>query len=435
MREARTMSPSAKRLAASIGALLLMLVLALPIVAVLLRDPLVNSAPVREEISALLFEYTGRRVELVGDIHIDDFPWITVVVGPGELENPAGFAGAPLLRWDEIRLRLHYSSVYADSPLLEPIVVSGLVVNLQRNAQGIDNWSNLGPLIDTGPPSASLGIPGVELRRLELRYRDESVAQQALAELTNANLSIKDIRRGVGAIEGSRWRIGSLELEGQSRAHVAGNALSGKLLARLEDIDARFPEEFAPAVMIGRTGVEFAAQRIDLERLEWMPRILTTRFELRPATLDALLRTVGVAPPFASTPGLLELRKLRGMLQLEDETLRVSDLDAQIDRTRIRGTLTLGEPVDLSLDIDSLDVDRYAAIMAGDRAADSAGSLVFPGRLLQGLPLSGRIRIVELRSSGAVLSGVTLRLESDPRNAGRRADKPAGAPTSGRPAR
>ena len=162
------MPVSSKRLAASIGAVLLLLVVALPLIAVLLRDPIVNSDPVRKEIDDLMFELTGRQFALSGDIDIDEFPWITLLIGPGELANPPGFGGPPLLAWREIRLRVHYSSIFEEIPLFEPVIVSGLTVSLRRDAQGRDNWSGLGPLVDSGPPTAPLVIPGVELRDLVL---------------------------------------------------------------------------------------------------------------------------------------------------------------------------------------------------------------------------------------------------------------------------
>jgi len=429
------MSVSPKRLAASIGALLLLLAVALPMVALLLRDPLVNSDPVRAEITALLFELTGRRVEIAGDIDIDEFPWITVIIGPGQLDNPDGFAGPPLLGWNEIRLRIHYSSVYADSPLLEPVIVSGLKVNLQRDAQGRDNWSNLGPLVDTGPPTAALEIPGIELRGLELGYLDSSTAAQARAEITNAQLNIKDIQRGAGAIEGTRWRIGSIELQGRASARIEDSALSGELRVRLDNIEARLPEDTAPQIAINAMDFEAGVLRAKFGATRWAPPTLTTALELRPVALDALLRTVGIEPPFVSAPRLLQLKTLQTRLQLANETLQIRGLDAQIDDTRIRGDLTLGEPIDLALELDALDIDRYTAALAADSAQSSADGAVFPGRLLQGLPLSGSLRIGELRSGGALLAGVTLRLESAARPTGRPADNRPATPTDGRPPR
>lgn len=429
------MSVSLKRLAASIGAFLLLLAVTLPMAALLLRDPLVNSDPVREEITALLFELTGRRVEISGEIDIDEFPWITVIIGPGKLDNPDGFTGPPLLEWNEVRLRIHYSSVYADSPLLEPVIVSGLRINLQRDAQGRDNWSDLGPLVDTGPPTAPLALPGIELRGLELAYLDSSSSAQSRADLTNANLLIKDIQRGAGAIEGTRWRIGSIELQGQGTARIADSALSGELRARLGDIDARLPEDTVQQVTIDAMDFEFGVLRAIFGEMRWAPPMLTAGLELRPAALDALLRTVGIEPPFASAPRRLQLKTLRTRLQLEDGTLHLRGLDAQIDDTRIRGDLSLGEPIDLALEVDSLDLERYAAALAADPAQSPAGTTVFPGRLLQGLPLSGSLRIGELRSSGAVLAGVTLRLESAARTTARPADNRPATPTDGRPPR
>lgn len=415
------MSASTKRVAAAGGALLLLLAVVLPIIAIVLRDPIVNSDPVRDEIAALLFEYTGRRVDLVGDIDIDEFPWITVIVGPGELENPADFSGPPLLAWDEIRLRLHYSSVYADAPLLEPVIVAGLKVNLQRNAAGRDNWSDLGPLVDTGPPTAPLALPGIELRGLELRYLDESVSPQALAAVSGGTLQIKDIRRGVGAVEGARWQIGALELDGTIEAQLPGKAakdgaLNGRMTTRVTKLEAYVPENEPPEVSIDRATFEFGVLRADLAQLQWQPPILATRLELRAAALDALLKTVGVTAPFESRSQLWQLRRLQASLRLDNETLRIDDLDAQIDATRVRGALTLGEPIELALEIDSLDVDRYAAALGGggprpSGGADTNAPLIFPGQMLRGLPLAGSVRVGEIRASGAVLAGVTLRLD------------------------
>jgi hypothetical protein len=91
------------RAAGSAAALLATLLLAV-VALVLFRDPLVNSQPVRDELIAQLRKFTGRDVSLAGDIEIDDFPWITVVVVPGSFANPIGFTGPPLFTWRQIRL-------------------------------------------------------------------------------------------------------------------------------------------------------------------------------------------------------------------------------------------------------------------------------------------------------------------------------------------
>ena len=66
----------------------LSLVLVLSVTALLFRQPIVNSDPVREEITELARRLTGRTLVIEGDILIDNFPWITIVIGPGALDNP-----------------------------------------------------------------------------------------------------------------------------------------------------------------------------------------------------------------------------------------------------------------------------------------------------------------------------------------------------------
>ena len=78
------------------GLIALTLFLFLPLVTVLLRQPIVNSDPVRAEIAEMMKRLTGREVVITGDIVIDEFPWITVIVGPGTLSNPEGFDGPPM---------------------------------------------------------------------------------------------------------------------------------------------------------------------------------------------------------------------------------------------------------------------------------------------------------------------------------------------------
>ena len=417
-----------KRVIAVLGALL-MVVVALPTVVVLWRNEVINSAPVREQIGDAVQELTGRQATLGGRIDLDEFPWIGVVIGPGELANPPGFDGPPLLAWDEIRLRVHYSSLHAASPLLDPLVVSGLKVRLRRDARGRDNWSDLGSRVDSGPPLAALTLPRIELRDLLVSYTDETTSQRPLAELSEALLTIDDIRRGAGRVEGARWRIASVELTGEGRARLpragsAGVELADSLKVRLKNIDLRVPDDADAAVSVAAATGSLGALQAELRPLRWTPTLLTTRLQVRAAALDELLQAVGIEPPFSSTPQQLQLRQLRAQLRRgKDGTLRVTNLDLGVDDTRIRGELRLGELVALALEVDSIDADRYAAAL-NKPAGGAQPASESPGRMLQtvptmlqALPIAGTVRIDQLRTQGAVLAGVTLRLESRPQTA------------------
>lgn len=392
-------------------ALLATLLLAV-VALVLFRDPLVNSQPVRDELIAQLRKFTGRDVSLAGDIEIDDFPWITVVVGPGSFANPIGFKGPPLFTWQQIRLRMHFSSLYAATPRFDRITLDGLVAELRRDAAGRDNWSDIGPIEPLGPPEALLAIPLIELRNASLHYTDERIAATPLATAEQLDAELRDLTRGTGEVEGLHWHATTAELRGVTKAM----ALAGPMSLRVRDLDLRLPTG-APSLTARTLRLEHGVLRAELEALALRPPDLAVRLRLEPAALDALLRLAGIEPPFVSAPQRLQLRSLAARLQFESGLLRFEELEARIDETQIRGSVAFTDPIRVDLRADALVADRYAAALGGPGDGDPQGPLVFPTAMLRDLPLAGRIRLGRLRTGSTVLSGVTLRLEARPRGA------------------
>lgn len=418
-----------KRIAAAVGALLLLLVVVLPITVLLLRGPIINSAPVRHEVADLLLRLTGREVDIQGRLEVDDFPWISIVVGPGTLANPPGFEGPPLLAWQQIRVRLHYSAAYSPSPRIDRIVVTGAVLNLLRDAQGRDNWSDLGPLEDLGPPQAPLTIPQIELRDAAVLYRDALSGQEPLLEAVRLGATINEIHRGAGAKEGSHWQIGSTTLAGDATLRFASDTdgtVTRPLSLRAKSVDLQIPENSALGAKVDDLAIGYGVLQLALRSVSLESTTITARFSTGPAAIDALLALTGTEPSFVSGPTLLQLRSLTGRATLVDDELTLDELDARIDRIRLRGEVTLADPIRLALDLDVLDVDDYAAMFGNGSTPSPGAPLVFPGRLLQELPLAGRLRIGEIRSGSDRLKGVTLQLHSRPGARERTADKPGG---------
>ena len=120
-----------------VGGLLASIALGVVLV-VVFRNPLLNSALVRREISAVLREELGRKVDLSGAMRIDEWPWVELDVGRGSIDNPAGFKGPPLAQWDLIEMRFHYSTAYEEEPLLYGVVIHGLKIDLRIDAASRD---------------------------------------------------------------------------------------------------------------------------------------------------------------------------------------------------------------------------------------------------------------------------------------------------------
>jgi AsmA protein len=401
----------------ALATLLLLLIIGL----VVFRDPVVNSVPVRTEITELLHRFTGRDVLLKGDIDIDDFPWITVVMGPGTFGNPPGFVGPPLLAWQEIRLRVHYSSLYEDSPRIDRIVIGGLVADLRRDAAGRDNWSDIGPITPLGPPTAELLIPLIEVNGGSIRYTDDAVAAAPFATAEKVELSLRDVTRGVGSSEGQHWRAAAAELD----LDAAVSRIAGPIGLRAQDIDLWLADEAAasarpsgPQPFTAKSlQLRYGVLRATIEDLELQPQRVAATARLEPVALDALLRLAGFKPQFRSSDKLLQLRSLDARLIYDAGSLHVDGMALQVDDTRIRGTVRFGDPIRIDLTADAIDLDRYPAASGDLTPSTRQTSLVFPGSLLRELPLDGRIRFDRIRTGSATLRGATLRLESRPKGA------------------
>ena len=409
-------------LAGLLPALLAALLLAAVLVLLLFRDPIVNSAPVRAEIAQQLKRLTGRDVALEGDIDIDEFPWISVVIGAGSFGNPEGFVGPPLFTWRQIRLRIHYSSLFAETLRLEGIEISGLVADLRRDATGLANWSDIGPLEPLGPPTAILAIPQITLQDTRVRYTDETVAPRPLAELQGVAVVLRDVTRGSGPVQQLHWHATTMSLDGTVRADPL---LAGPLSLRAQGLDLTLPPA-AAALTTRSLQLQHDALRASIEDLVLQSSAGSATLQLEPLPLATLLRLAGLRPvglrqerrraPGGTDAGP-QLRGLSAQVRYVDGALRAHDLDTRIDETQIRGSIEFGSPTRVQLTADALDLGRYARLLADPSLGQSGGPLVFPQALLRELALDGRIRVGRLRAGDTTLSGVTLRLHSRGRGA------------------
>lgn len=418
MNETATTSGASKKLprlllASILGALALIAIFFFVIL--LFRKPIVNSDPVRTEFSELMQRLTGRNVVIEGNIIIDDFPWITVVIGPGTLNNPDGFKGPPLLQWQRIIVSVHYSSLYESEPLIGPLIVEGLIAQPRIDRTGKNNFSDIGPLEDTGPPEAALYVPSIELRGAQLRYTDESRSDEALLSVENLQIKLDALSRGSGAIEGSRFTIESIAIDGRLKSTASlGLATEGPIATTLNGVELNAPKNSDSSARVEQASISFGALHATLKNIAADPKNAEAILLVKPAALDELMTSAGIVPPFKSTPNLFQLREFSANLRYSEGVLRADAMTLRIDDTRVSGDIRLEDPVRLSIDVDAINFERYATAMEGGGGYDPEAPLVFPSRLLQNLPLDGRIRFGRINARGANLVGVSLRLESGP---------------------
>lgn len=382
-----------------VGGLLASIALGVVLV-VVFRNPLLNSALVRREISSVLREELGRKVDLSGALRIDEWPWVELDVGRGSIANPTGFEGPPLAQWDLIEMRFHYSTAYEEEPLLYGVIIHGLKVDLRIDAAGRDNFSDLGSR-DPTPPSVPLNVPRVEIRDAEVRYTDERESTDPKFVVRSINLRTGTVERGVGPVEGQRWRIADIDLRAQP---LDLDTLVLRIPAL--SVDANVPSARIPAATLSLGPIRLRLSEIAVASAEGAAPQASGRFALDPVPLAALIEAAGQKPPFARNSPWFRLRGLSGTLRQTPTGLQVNDLRLGLDDLRLKGSVSVGNTIRFALEGNRLDLDRYIdALAANSPTTPSTG---FPGKTLLGLPIEGSIRLESAVSGGLRMQDVTL---------------------------
>lgn len=158
------------KLVASLIGLILVVVLAVAIaVATLGQDEYKNW------ISGKIREATGRELQVNGDLEVDIFPWLGVTAADVTFGNRPGFSAASFLRADNLAVRLKLLPLLWGRYEVDTIRIQGAEVNLEVDAAGERNWSDLfGHAAGAGVnmPLAAFVVGGVNISGARFTYDD-----------------------------------------------------------------------------------------------------------------------------------------------------------------------------------------------------------------------------------------------------------------------
>ncbi len=230
--------------------LLVVVVVALP----LLFDP----NDYREEVAKAVEQRTGRSLRIDGEIGLSLFPWLGVELGRIELGNAVGFPGDYFARAEAVQVRVKLISLLKQAPEMDTVVVSGLALNLARNAEGRSNWDdfaaargdhNASTYSGRGGSLAAVAIGGLDIRDASLTWDDAVEGTHASLEkvtLRTGTLSAGkpvdlDISFGFAAkeprVSGQVTAKGELSVDPDTLA-VRANGLDVKVTALADELTA-----------------------------------------------------------------------------------------------------------------------------------------------------------------------------------------------------
>lgn len=147
----------------------------------------------------------GRDLKIPGKIKLSVFPWLGVDIGDTVIGNADGFVLKPFITIKHSRAHIRLLSLLSRTPEIGSLEFDGVVLNLQRDAEGRNNWSDLAKaeapakarpqkMALTSAPAAaatamvipSLKVEGVHLKDATINFDD----RQAKNEIVISKLNI-----------------------------------------------------------------------------------------------------------------------------------------------------------------------------------------------------------------------------------------------------
>lgn len=156
----------------------------------------------KPQIQQVVKEKTGRDLDIPGDIGWSIFPWLGLNLGDTRMANAPGFSGADFAAIEEVDVHVELLPLLKKQVNVKTVVLRGLQVNLQKNASGQDNWTDLQQA--TAADEAATEEDGGVLNKIELRVEG--------VELENASFTYKDAQANTDLNVGPvNLRTGALE--------------------------------------------------------------------------------------------------------------------------------------------------------------------------------------------------------------------------------
>ncbi|MGB5535015.1 MAG: AsmA family protein [Thiogranum sp.] len=432
---------------------LLLLVVAAVIILPLVVDP----NDFKDEISQAVESKTGRVLAIEGDIGLSVFPWLGLEIGPTSLSNAPGFSAAPFAGMDEVQVRIKLLPLLRKELEMDTVVLKGLQLSLETDAQGKTNWEDLagaGAPAEPAPaeeeqPSAGemtlagLAIGGVEITDAGVIWDDQQAA--ARYEISGLNLTTGAIAPGQAVPVELKLVVDS------AQPKLSGPLAFAATIALSDDsqtvtlTDALLETDLAGDTLPGgqlkselgfNTSLNLEAQTLAVSDLVLKALGLQLEGQLNGTAVlgDAafageilvrefnprdVIQALGQVVPEVSDPKVLSRAEAALQLAATKDSVSLSDILLKLDDSTIKGELKVANfakpAIRFGLHLDQIDVDRYLPPQSDQppvppTAAAAAGAQMIPVETLRALDVDGELTIDQLKAAQLRSSDISMKL-------------------------
>jgi len=427
---------------------------------------LIDPNSYKADISAAVKEKTGRDLNFTGELRLSVFPWLGFKTGQMALSNTAGFQDQVFATIETSEIKLNLLPLLSKRIDVSRVVLDGLVLNLEKNALGENNWDSLvannktqqvAPTIINNEETADLSqlsilvVGGIAIENAQINWRDKTTGKQLFFRDIKLNTDAFSFDKPVSlnltglfenpdstykaAIQFSSQFIVSKNQESfvlnnsEFLATISSQNTADKSLAATLSVANVMLDKASKTVKI--SGVKFKADDIfvsaDLsvthldDHYAIQGPIIMSSFNPR-----EIMEKIGVKAPDTIDKQALTQSSLNFYLSVTENTLDLQDLSLSIDYSQIKGSarlLSFIEPaITINLTADHLDVDRYLPSAKSSVTSKLLSPLVamamamatynVPVALLSKLNLNGQLSLDSLKLNGLTFNDFHLNLNA-----------------------
>jgi len=431
-----------KVVAIVVGALLVVVVAVVVAVGFLF-----NPNDYKGQIAAAVTKATGRTLTLDGNLALSMFPTIRIQVGSATLSNAQGFGPAPMAKIGGAELQVSLWPLLFGKVEIGNARLSGLELNLARDARGRNNWQDLGGAgapaggaaqTSGGGGNLDLGVDSLEIDDARVTWSDASAGSKW--ELTGFGLEAKGF--GVGKKFPLQMRFA---LAGADVAVKVDSSMDAtltlasdeyrldKLLTKISGSGKGWPGGQGDATLkIDSLDANLMKETLDLNGLSLAVLGITTTGSLKGTKLMSNLSLSGAVDiqqfdpqdvlgalkveVKTADPKVLRAASAKANFSYTSAQTGLSDMRLKLDDSTLTGRVGLeGKKLVYDLTVDDINVDRYLPPSGKSDAPQNEGSLDavnLPLDALRDLNAEGSLKLGKAKFSGLTVSDAAFGLSA-----------------------
>ena len=392
-------------------------VILLIIIAVIAIPFFIDPNDFKPEIQAAVKDNIGRELTIEGDLELSIFPWIGISTGKLILSNAKGFSEKSFAEIEQSNVKVKLIPLFSKEVEVSRIVLKGLVLNLAKNKQGMNNWDDLTrskdlPVTDDSadknvdkqskdqeqvnneenndtPAISSLTIGGISIEQAKIVWDDQQQGKHI--EINNFNFTTEEllfdrpinIDLSLTVVTNEPAITESINL---STNLTVNEQLDDFKLSKLNLTSVtqgeEIPGEKLTATLFAEIAVNMTQQTLNISGLKLNTGNLSLTADIigsnildKPVfkgpinisefNLAQLMSNMAMPLPEMQNPNALSKLSLAFMLEATPDSVDIQHLNIKLDETNIMGSGSVKNfdkpEIVFDIKLDTIDVDAYMA--------------------------------------------------------------------------